>query len=126
MDFSLHERRRLAQIEQELSDDRRLVAILGILGAKRRKPAQLLRYLGVRLRRPGGRRSAPRTARYRLAVAIQYTTAMLALAAVAAMVVAILLSGPPLIALSIALLPLPPLAFVLSRRWARRLRRRQP
>ena len=43
MDFSLHERRRLAQIEQELSGDRRLVAMLGILGTKSRKPVLLSR-----------------------------------------------------------------------------------
>jgi hypothetical protein len=126
MDFSLHERRRLAQIEQELSEDRRLVAILGILGSKRRKPMRLLRYLGVRVRRPGGRRSAPGTARYRFAVVTLYVTGLLVLAAPAGLAVAILLSSPPLIALSIAIVPLPPLAFVLCRRWVRRLRSRQP
>jgi hypothetical protein len=126
MDFSLHERRRLAQIEQELSGDRRLVAMLGILGAKRRKPVLLLRYAGIRLRRPGGRRSRPGTLRYRFAVALLFLSALLLLAAPAGVAVAIVLSSTPLIAASIAVLPLPPLAFLLSRRWVRRLRSRQP
>jgi hypothetical protein len=126
MDFSLHERRRLAQIEQELSCDRRLVLILGILESKRRKPGQVLRYLGIRLRRPGGRRSAPSGARYRLAVAALFTAAVLVLVMPAGLAVAIVLNSPPLIVLSVALLPLPPLGFMLCRRWVRRLRSRQP
>ncbi|HJP74002.1 MAG TPA: hypothetical protein VJ914_07025 [Pseudonocardiaceae bacterium] len=126
MDFSLHERRRLAQIEQELSGDRRLVAMLGILGTKSRKPVLLLRYVSVRLRRPGGRRSRPATLRYRFAVTLLLISAVLLLAAPAGVAVAIVLNIPLLIALSIAILPLPPLAFLLSRRWVRGLRSRQP
>jgi hypothetical protein len=126
MDFSLHERRRLAQIEQELSGDRRLVQMLGILGAKGRKPVRVLRYTTVRLRRPGGRSEAPRTARYRFAVALLWLSAVLVLAVPAGLAVAIVLNSPPLIALAIAVLPLPPLAFGLCRRWTHRLRRRQP
>ncbi|HEY2700837.1 MAG TPA: hypothetical protein VGJ45_35640 [Pseudonocardiaceae bacterium] len=126
MDFSLHERRRLAQIEQELSGDRRLVQVLGILGAKGRKPRLVLRYTSVRLRRPGGRSSSPHTARYRFAVALLWLSAVLLLAAPAGLAMAIVLSSPPLIALAIAVLPLPPLAFGLCRHWIHRLRRRQP
>lgn len=126
MDFSLHERRRLAQIEQELSGDRRLVQMLGILGAKGRKPRLVLRYTSVRLRRPGGRSSAPHTARYRFAVTLLCLSALLLVAAPACLALAIVLSSPPLIALAIAVLPLPPLAFGLCRRWLRRLRCRQP
>ena len=127
MDFSLHERRRLAQIEQELSGDRRLVQMLGILGAKGRKPTLVLRYTSVRLRRPGGRSAAaPRTARYRFAVSLLWLSAVLLLAAPAGLAMAIVLNSPPLIALAIAVLPLPPLAFGLCRRWLHRLRRRQP
>jgi hypothetical protein len=126
MDFSLHERRRLAQIEQELSGDRRLVGMLGILGSKRRKPVLLLRYVSVRLRRPGGRHSSPGTPRYRFAVTVLLVSVALMLAAPAGVAVAIVLNIPLLIALSIAILPLPPLAFLLSRRWVRRLRSRQP
>ncbi len=126
MDFSLHERRRLAQIEQELSGDRRLVAMLGILGSKRHKPLLLLRYLGVRLRRPGGRRAAPATARYRFAVTLLFVAAFLLLAAPAGLAMAIVLGSPALIALGIAIQPLPPLVFILSRRWTRRLRFCQP
>ncbi|HEY4021314.1 MAG TPA: hypothetical protein VGM75_21680 [Pseudonocardiaceae bacterium] len=126
MDFSLHERRRLAQIEQELSGDRRLVLMLGILESKRRKSVLVLRYLGVRLRRPGGRRSAPRGARYRVAMATLFAAALLVLVVPAALAMGIVLGAAPLIALSVALLPLPPLAFVLCRRWLHRLRSRQP
>jgi hypothetical protein len=126
MDFSLHERRRLAQIEQELSGDRRLVRMFGILDASNRKPVRLLRYAGTRVRTPGGRRSAPRTAQYRFAVALHWLTAVLVLAAVAGVVMAVVLNSPPLIALTIAVLPLPPLGFMLCRRWTRGLRRRQP
>ena len=125
MDFSLHERRRLAQIEQELSGDRRLVQMLGILGAKGRKPTLVLRYTSVRLRRPGGRSAAPRTARYRFAVSLLWLSAVLLLAAPAGLTMALVLHSPPLIALAVAVLPLPPLAFWLCRRWIHRLRRRQ-
>jgi hypothetical protein len=123
MDFSLHERRRLAQIEQELSGDRRLVAMLGILGSKR---LRLIRYLGVHLRRPGGRRDAQATARSRFAVTLLFVAALLVLAAPAGLAMAIMVGSPALIALGIAILPLPPLAFLAARRWVRRLRRRQP
>jgi hypothetical protein len=126
MDFSLHERRRLAQIEQELSSDRRLVLMLGILRSRRRRSARLLRYLGIRLRRPGGRRSVPPGARYRFAVALLVTTALLVLVAPAGLAVAIVLNSLPLIVVSVALLPLSPLGFMLCRRWVHRLRSRQP
>lgn len=126
MDFSLHERRRLAQIEQELSGDRRLVQMLGILGAKGRKFTLLARYTSVRLRRPGGRSGAPHTARHRFAVALLWLSAVLLLAAPAGLVMAIVLNSAPLIALAVAVLPLPPLACWLCRRRLHRLRCRQP
>ena len=52
MDFSLHEKRRLAQMEQDLSTDRRLVAVMRILTSRRAKPWRLLRYVVCRVRRP--------------------------------------------------------------------------
>ena len=122
MDFSLHERRRLAQIEQELSGDRRLVAMLGILGFRR---LRLIRYLGVRLRRPGGRRRAPSTARSRFAVILLFVAALLVLAAPVGLAMAVVVGSPALIALGIAILPLPPLAFLAARRWVRRVHTRR-
>jgi hypothetical protein len=125
MEFSLHERRRLALIEQELSSDRRLVAMLGILESTRRKPVRVLRYAGARVRRPGGRHSAPATLRYRLAMTSLVVASGLIVAAPGLLITGLLLDVPVLIVVAAAALPLPPLLLVLSRRWVRRLRRTQ-
>jgi hypothetical protein len=126
MDFSLHERRRLALIEQELSSDRRLVAMLNILESKRRKPGRVLRYAVNRVRRPGRRRSAPATLRHRIALACLLLASGLLLAAPALLTTALLLWVPTLIVTAVAVLPLPPLFVVLAYRWVRRLRRARP
>jgi hypothetical protein len=49
MDFSLHERQRLAEIERELSDDRRLTAIMAIMESRRGRMWRLLRYVASRV-----------------------------------------------------------------------------
>lgn len=80
MDFSLHEQRRLAQIEKDLSADRRLAALMRVLASDRPKrlgrTRNQLRCLGVRVRHPwhgpiGGRPHL--AARVTLAVAILAT-----------------------------------------------------
>src|SRR5689334_22273267 len=43
MDFSLHEQRRLAQIEKDLSADRRLAGLMGILASDRPRPLRRMR-----------------------------------------------------------------------------------
>ena len=51
MEFSLHEQRTLARIEEELSGDHRLTGLTRILGAKSRRWRRL-KALGCRLRHP--------------------------------------------------------------------------
>jgi hypothetical protein len=126
MDFSLHERRRLALIEQQLSSDRRLVSMLGILDSKRHKPWRVLRYTSTRIRRPGGRHSAPATLRYRIAMTAMVLACCLIPAVPALFITAAVLGSPTLTAIAVSILPLTPLLLLLSRRWVRRLRRSQP
>jgi hypothetical protein len=52
MDFSLHEQRTLARIEQELAADRRLTALMTILDSRRSRRTRALRSLACRLRHP--------------------------------------------------------------------------
>jgi Flp pilus assembly protein TadB len=70
-DFSLHEQRRLAEIERELSADRRLVALISVLGSRRTSAWRRMRCLGIRLRRP-----ALRSARLLVIVALCLTVAV--------------------------------------------------
>ena len=79
-DFSLHEQRRLAEIERELSADRRLVALLSVLESRRTRSWRRMRCFGIRLRRP-----ALRSARFLVIVALCLTVAVPALLVTAVM-----------------------------------------
>jgi hypothetical protein len=76
MDFSLHEQRRLAQIERDLSADRRLAALMSVLAADRARRLRRLRCFAARVRHPWyGRvgRESHRLARVTLALALVVT-----------------------------------------------------
>jgi hypothetical protein len=116
MDFSLHEKRRLAALEQDLSDDRRLVALMRILASGRGKSWRVLRYVLCRVRRP--RLPAPRHRWTRLAI----LTALLLTAAIPVVLVVALLTGMSLLAvITVSVAPMPPLMLILAGQRARRL-----
>src|SRR6202012_431803 len=107
MDFSLHEQRTLARIEQELSDDRRLSALMTILESEKPRRWRRLRAFGCRLRHP--RQEGPGTGplvfdtRPLLAVTILFTVATIAV-----LVTSIVLGIGTLIIVAAAVLPLLP------------------
>src|SRR5882762_7024288 len=92
MDFSLHEKRRLAQLEQDLSGDRRLVALMRIVESGCGRTWRLLRYVACRVRRP--RLPAPRHRWTRLAI----LTALLFTVAIPVVLAVALLAGLSLLA----------------------------
>lgn len=106
MDFSLHEQRTLARIEEELSEDRRLTALLDFLQAKRPRRLRRTRVLLLALRHPrstragAGRRVDTRPL---LAVAILLTVACLGV-----LISSIVLGIGTLIVVASAVLPLLP------------------
>jgi hypothetical protein len=121
MDFSLHEQRRLTQIEIELSADRKLVAALRILGARGAGSWRTTRYLAWRLRHPMRRRTQAEIARRchlaRLAVVVTLTLTVL----VPVTLITALSTHLAVLALVMAwVFPLPPLLFLATRRWLRR------
>lgn len=105
MDFSLHEQRTLARIEQELSDDRRLAALATILDSERPTRWRRLRIFACRLRRT--HRDAPAHHRFdtRPLLAV---TGLFFVAFVAVLVTSIVLEIETLIVISCAVLPLLP------------------
>jgi hypothetical protein len=107
MDFSLHEQRTLARIEQELSDDRRLSALMTILDSEKPRRWRRLRALGCRLRHPREEGlSAGRLVfdtRPLLAVTILFTVATITV-----LVTSIVLGIGTLIVVAAAVLPLLP------------------
>lgn len=120
MDFSLHEQRALARIEQELSDDRRLAALATALGSERptRWPRSWI--FRTRFRHPrwdiaGNHRFDIRPL---LAVTLFFTVAC-----VAVLVTSVVLDIGTLIVISCAVLPMLPaiglIAYVRLRRGRR-------
>jgi hypothetical protein len=110
MDFSLHEQRALARIEQELSEDRRLAALMKILDAKRPKRLRRLRSLGSRLRHPRrGIQPMPGHPRVLDTRPLLALTIMLMVACTAVLVTALVLGIGTLIVFASVVLPLPPL-----------------
>jgi hypothetical protein len=119
MDFSLHEQRRLAQIEQDLSADRRLVALMAILGSHRTRMWRQLQYNGCRVRRPRRPALHPRPPAARLAmVAALFLTVALPVV----LTVALALGIAVLAIVTVCVLPVPPLLLVLTHRWVARSR----
>jgi hypothetical protein len=115
MDFSLHEKRRLAQMEQDLATDRRLVALMRILTSRRPKPLRLLRYTACRLRRPRLITTPHRGARLTMLVALFLTFA------VPVVLITALATGMSLLAVvAVSVAPLPPLLLIFAAQRARR------
>ncbi len=116
MEFSLHDKRRLAQMEQDLSTDRRLVAVMRILTSRRAKPWRLLRYVACLIRRPRLIPTRHRGARFALIAALCLTFATPIVLIVA------LATGMSLVAvITVTLAPLPPLLLIFAGQRARRL-----
>jgi hypothetical protein len=119
MDFSLHEQRRLAQIEQDLSADRRLVSLMDLLGSHRTRLWRQLQYTGCRVRRPRLPVVHPRqsVARLALIAALCLTAAVPIL-----LTVGLALGLGVLVIVTLCALPVPPVLLVLTHRWATRSR----
>lgn len=98
--FSLHERRQLAEIERELSSDRRLVAMIAVLESHRTRAWRRMRCLGIRLRHP---QSAAR--HWPAALFLLFLT----IAAPVVLVVALGLGLTVLAVITACALPVPPL-----------------
>lgn len=116
MEFSLHEKRRLAQMEQDLSTDRRLVAVMRILTSRRAKPMRLLRYTACRIRRPRLITTEHRGTRAAmiLALCLTFATPIVLIVALAA--------GLSLLAvITVSVAPIPPLLLIFAGQRARRL-----
>lgn len=105
MDFSLHEQRTLARIEQELSDDHRLAALMTILDADRPGRWRRMRVLRARLRRPRQDTAGHHRFDVRPLLAL---TILFTVACVAVLVTSIVLGIGTLIVISCAVLPLLP------------------
>lgn len=115
MEFSLHEKRRLAQMEQELATDHRLVALMRILTSRRAKPLRLMRYAACRLRRPRLVPTEHRGARLAMILALCFTFV------VPVVLIVALATGLSLLAvISVSIAPLPPLLLIFAGHWARR------
>src|ERR1700753_514150 len=118
MDFSLHEQRRLAQIEEELPADRRLVALMELLGSHRTRAWRQMQYTTCRLRRP--RRGTGRTRPASLPAELAPVMSLGLTAAVpVVLIVALVLGLGALAVLTVCVLPLTSLLLVASYRWAR-------
>jgi hypothetical protein len=114
MDFSLHEQRTLAKIEQELSDDRRLAALMTILDSEKSTRSRRWRafWCGVRHPRqePLGIPGHHHAVDMRPLLAL---TIVLAVVCAAVLVTALVLGTSALVVSASVVLPLPPaLAFV--------------
>jgi VIT1/CCC1 family predicted Fe2+/Mn2+ transporter len=107
-DFSLHEQRRLAEIERQLSEDRRLVAMLDVLGSQRTKAWRRMRCFGIRLRRPA-LFSRPRSAKITMIIALCLTVAVPAL-----LVTALMLGLSALSVVAACALPVSPILLALA------------
>jgi hypothetical protein len=116
MDFSLHEQRTLARIEQELATDRRLTALVTILDSKR---SRRLRSLACRLRYRRAK-SATHVLDTRPLLAL---TIILTVACVAVLVTALAMHIGALLVLACAVLPLPPVLALVAYVRLRRPRR---
>jgi hypothetical protein len=114
MDFSLHEQRRLAQIEKDLSADRRLVALMGLLASPHRKTLRLLRCLALRLRHPWFASSSPTGGFARLALVAAFA---LSVAAPPALITSLVFGILVLTVVSLVAIPMAVTLLVLSYRW---------
>ncbi|HEX5406996.1 MAG TPA: hypothetical protein VFX16_32370 [Pseudonocardiaceae bacterium] len=107
-EFSLHEQRRLAEIERDLSVDRRLVAMLDVLGSQRTSAWRRMRCFGIRLRRPA---LLARSRSGKLAVIV---TLCLTVAVPVLLITALVLGLGGLSVVAAAALPVPPILLALA------------
>lgn len=108
-DFSLYEQRQLAEIEAELSSDRRLVDLMAVLGSERAKAWRRLRCASVRIRRPGSTlRSASPLAKLGVLVSLFLTVAVPVV-----LVTSLAVGLAPLAVIAMCVLPLPPVLLAL-------------
>lgn len=113
MEFSLHEQRTLAKIEEELSDDRRLAGLAHILDKAKRW--RRLRAFGCRLRHP--RQDVPFASTHHRHVLdtrpLLALTILLTVVCGGVLITSCVLGVGTLVVFAAAILPLPPaLAFV--------------
>lgn len=113
MEFSLHEQRTLARIEEELSGDKRLVGLAAILAKSKRW--RRLRALGCRLRHP--RQDVAFASTHQRHVLdtrpLLALTIMLSVVCAAVLITSAVMQLGSLVVIAAAVLPLPPaLAFV--------------
>jgi hypothetical protein len=117
MDFSVHEQRRLAQIEQELSTDRRLVALMAILGSSRTRNWRRLQYVGCRVRRPRRQATGSRLTGLALVGGLFLTVAVPIL-----LITSLIVGLASVAVVAACVLPLPPVLLVFAIRRSRRSR----
>jgi hypothetical protein len=108
MDFSLHEQRALARMEQDLSGDRRLSSLVALLDSKRSRPIRILKSVGCRLRHP--REDLGPVPGYHVPDTrpLLAVTILLTVACVAVFVTSLVLGIPTMIIVASVVLPLPP------------------
>lgn len=129
MEFSLYEQRTLARIEEELSDDRRLIGLTNILGSKKQRWRRL-RSLGCRLRHP--RQDIAFASTHHRHVLdtrpLLALTILLTIVCTAVLITSLVIGIGTLVVFAAAVLPLPPalalLAYLRLRRAGRSRRRR--
>ena len=107
-DFSLYERRQLAEMERELADDRRLVAMMALLGSSRTKLWRRLQCVGVRLRRPTIR-AGSRKLRIFILLSLCLTVVVPAV-----LITALAVNLPVLAMVMVCVLPLPPVMLAIG------------
>lgn len=108
MDFSLHEQRALARMEQDLSGDRRLSSLMALLDSKRSRPIRTLKSVGCRLRHP--REDMGPVPGYHVPDTrpLLAVTILLTIACLAVFITSLVLGIGTMIVLASAVLPLPP------------------
>lgn len=126
MEFSLHEQRTLARIEEELSGDRRLSGLARIVGSNKSRRWRRLKALGCRLRHP--RQDVAFASTHHRHVLdtrpLLALTILLTVVCAAVVITSLVLDIGTLVVVAAVVLPLPPaLAFVAYLRLRRAGRR---
>lgn len=128
MEFSLHEQRTLARIEEELSGDRRLTGLAHILDSKKKRWRRL-KSLGCRLRHP--RQDVAFASTHHRHVLdtrpLLALTVLLTVVCTGVLVMSLVIGSGTLVVFAASILPLPPalalLAYLRLRRAGRPRRR---
>lgn len=108
--FSLYEQRQLAELERELSADRRLADMMAVLGSPKTRAWRRMRCWGVRVRRPGAAlRGASRLAKIGVLIALALSVLVPAL-----LVVALGLGWSVVAMVAVCVLPVPPVLMAIA------------